>query len=81
MVMNEQQAYAAMFKFIKVWYESTHADELGSMLGSMSLLRDGRTADDAVWQTWLEAVQFALDGGTADLLVLKRDNTSDSEQA
>ncbi|MCW6511408.1 hypothetical protein [Lichenifustis flavocetrariae] len=68
--MTEDEAYAAMFQFIKKIYERTDSDELGGMLGSMSLLRDGQTADPAMMSDWKDAVAYALEHGKADLLEL-----------
>ena len=39
-MMTDKQAYAAMFCFLERLYERTQANELGGLLGSMSLLRD-----------------------------------------
>ena len=57
-----QQAYAAMYRYLEKLYEQTQADELGGMLGSMSLLPDGQPADPAVWSDWLQAINEAKEG-------------------
>jgi hypothetical protein len=57
--LTKRQAYAAMFAFLEEIYNRTHSDELGGMLGEMSLLRDGGTADPAIWAEWEEAVRKA----------------------
>jgi hypothetical protein len=68
--MTEKQAYSAMFYFLNQWYKRTNSNELGGMLGSMSLLDDGCPADPAIVSEWQEAVQFALKGGQPDPLKL-----------
>ncbi|MCG8459054.1 MAG: hypothetical protein MI919_22485 [Holophagales bacterium] len=60
--MSEQEAFEAMFAFLEEVYERTKSDELGSLLGSMSLLPDGQPADPAVWADWLECVNRAKRG-------------------
>lgn len=61
------QAYRAMFLFLeKKWDITGKPDELGSLLGSMSTLEGGSTADPAVWGQWLEAVKTAR-AGTAEV--------------
>lgn len=58
--MNEttqKEAYLSMFAFLERYYELTKSDDIGSLLGSMSLLQDGETADPAIWNDWLEAIE------------------------
>jgi hypothetical protein len=59
MIMSEQEAYEAMYAFLVELYERTQSNTLGSLLGSMSLLPDGKTADPAIWSDWLRCVQRA----------------------
>src|SRR3982751_1764260 len=59
-MLTERQAYAAMYYFLDQLYQSTKSDDIGGLLGSMSLLPDGEPADSAITQEWEEAVQFAL---------------------
>jgi hypothetical protein len=57
-----KEAYAAMFVFLEKRYNITKSDELGGMLGQMSLLPDGGTADPATWGDWLKCVEAAKNG-------------------
>ena len=57
--ITTKQAYLAMFEFLERYYEITKSNTLGSMLGSMSLLKDGKTADPGVWEEWMEAIEKA----------------------
>jgi len=66
--MTDEQAYAAMFHFLDQLWERTKSDDIGGLLGDMSLLPDGSTADPAVAIEWQEAVDFALAGGKAEPL-------------
>ena len=58
--LTEQQAYLAMFSFLEAEYRLSSSDEIGALLGCMSLLSDGAPADPAVKQQWSEAVTAAL---------------------
>ncbi|MEZ0225894.1 MAG: hypothetical protein ACAH83_15170 [Alphaproteobacteria bacterium] len=75
--LTEEQAYAAMFYFLdRLWSTASAEDTrdvLGGMLGGMSLLRDGGTADPAVRHDWDRAVDYALKGGGAGRLVLNKE--------
>jgi len=51
-----------MFRFFEGIYESTQPDDIGSLLGSMSLLADRVPADSALRADWVSAVRAALDG-------------------
>ncbi len=52
-----KEAYSAMYSFLEHEYEMTGSNEIGGMLGSMSLLEDGGTADPAAWNDWVQAVE------------------------
>lgn len=58
-VLSEKQAYAAMFAFLENRYRLTESDDLAALLGSMSLLPGGGTADPAIWLDWLNAINLA----------------------
>lgn len=62
MQLSQHQAYLAMYAFLSEIYTRTHSDELGALLGSMSLLPDGGTADPAIRHEWQAAVAAALAG-------------------
>ena len=53
-------AYTAMFKFLDREYELAKSDDIGGLLGDMSLLESSSTADAGAWEDWLEAVGQAL---------------------
>ncbi|MEL7085049.1 MAG: hypothetical protein AAGM36_11180 [Cyanobacteria bacterium J06597_1] len=78
MKLSSEQAYAAMFAFLAHWYEMTQSDDIGGLLGSMSLLVDGNTADPAIKGDWEDAVRKALDG-SVDLLLRLGEPDSQSE--
>jgi len=52
-----KQAYLAMYSFLDELYSKYEFDQLGGLLGGMSLLPDGSPADPAVWGDWLRAVE------------------------
>jgi hypothetical protein len=65
--ITSEQAYAAMYDFLEDYYNRGHSDEIGGMLGGMSLLGDGGTADPAVRSHWQRALQRAMTEGNAGL--------------
>lgn len=70
-LLTSQQAYLAMFAFLVEEYRLTGSDEIGGLLGGMSLLANGAPADTAVVEQWDLAVQLALAGGVdADLRLI-----------
>jgi hypothetical protein len=49
-----------MFEFLRSYYERGPSDEIGAILGSLSLLPDGQSADPAMISDWNNAVQAVL---------------------
>ena len=58
--LTQEQAYAAMYAFLEQHFRLTNSDDLCALLGSMSLLPDGKPADPAVAQDWQDAIAKAL---------------------
>jgi hypothetical protein len=52
-----KQGYLAMYAFLDSFYSETKSDDVGGLLGDMSFLADGSTADGAAWSDWLKAVK------------------------
>jgi hypothetical protein len=50
------QAFNAIVKFLDDYYNKTGSDDIGSLLGDMSFFSDGSTADEAIWQDWMDAI-------------------------
>ena len=69
-LLDVRTAYAAMYEFLVGFYERTNSDDVGALLGSMSLLSDGNTADPAIWQDWLDSIDKAKSDGN---MLLKLD--------
>jgi hypothetical protein len=65
------QAYDAMYAFLVELYQEFGFDQLGGILGGMSLLENGTTADPAIWGDWLRAVEKAKQGQVDSKLRLK----------
>jgi hypothetical protein len=59
-VVTEKQGFAAMFQFLDDYYMRTKSDEIGALLGAMSMLEDGSTADAAIAYDWRKAVGHVL---------------------
>jgi hypothetical protein len=57
MNLNEEEAFKAMVIFLERYYNETHSDDIGSLLSDLILLNDnGKTADPAAWNDWLNAI-------------------------
>ncbi len=54
--MSELQAFNAMTNFLDLFYNQTKSDDIGSLLGDMSFISDGATADPAAWYDWVNIV-------------------------
>jgi hypothetical protein len=50
-------AFVAMVKFLERYYQTTGADDVGALLGGLSLLPDGDPADQGFKQEWIQAVE------------------------
>jgi hypothetical protein len=60
--LTEREAYAAMYTFLDRIWERNNDIQLGSLLGDMSTLEDGDSADPAARVEWLECVEQAKKG-------------------
>jgi hypothetical protein len=58
MDLTQEQAYRAMFIFVRTYYYriGNVSAEIGELLGDIQLSEDGTPADSAMWQDWLTAV-------------------------
>ncbi|QDO83747.1 hypothetical protein FM037_11525 [Shewanella psychropiezotolerans] len=70
--LSKKEAYLAMYAFLENMYKLTGSDDIGGLLGSMSLLQDGHTADPAAWQDWEDAIVKATSGTIDASLKIKR---------
>jgi hypothetical protein len=55
--LTPKEAYYAMYSFLNELHEKYEFDQLGGLLGGMSVLEDGSTADPALWNDWLRIVE------------------------
>ncbi len=60
MNLNEKEAFIAMFYFLDAYFDRTKSDEIGSLLGDLTLLDDGKPADPAAWEDWQVAINKAI---------------------
>ena len=60
--LTRKQAYLAMYAFLENYYDLSKADDVGALLGGLSLTADGSPLDSAFWVDWEEAVQRVMDG-------------------
>ncbi len=64
--LSIRQAYMAMFRFLESYYDRTHADDVGALLGGMAIDEDGEPMDPAAWSDWLDAVRQTAAERTTD---------------
>ena len=60
--LTSQQAFLAMYSFLEAHYHRSKADDIGALLGSLSLSPSGRSADPTVEGDWENAVRAAVSG-------------------
>jgi len=59
-LLTSEQAFKAMIAFLEEHYNRTGSDSIGSLLGSMNLLTDGKPVDLAMWREWSKCVNKVL---------------------
>jgi hypothetical protein len=67
--LTRDQAYKAMYRFLEIEYELTQSDEIAILLGSMSILEDGSTADPAMSEAWAQALKDMTKGNDIKLKI------------
>ncbi len=72
-VLTVREGYLAMYDLLYRLYEDTGADYLANLLGDMSLLEDGVSADPAMSEDWEIAVSRVKEGKVDASLRLARD--------
>jgi hypothetical protein len=63
--LSEHEAYLAMYAFLSSYNERGRSDEVGALLGSLSLLSNGSPADPALALDWQQACR-AVRAGKVD---------------
>lgn len=59
--LTDLQAFYAMRLFLEKYYEETHSDDVGSLLGDLQFFdKERETADPAAWGEWMECVNKVL---------------------
>jgi hypothetical protein len=61
-VLSKQQAFLAMYSLLEGYWKLGGSSDIAALLGSLSLLPSGRTADPALAEDWDKAVENALLG-------------------
>lgn len=69
--ISVKEAYNAMFSFLEDLYVKYEFDQLGGLLGSMSILPDGSPADQAMWDDWIKCIQKVKGEGIASSMHLR----------
>ena len=58
----EREAYLAMCRFLKSYSERRSSDNIGALLGNLSILPNGESADPAMLEDWKEALRAVRAG-------------------
>jgi hypothetical protein len=66
-LLTEAQAYRAMYFFLEGYWKRTGSPDIAALLGELSLLTDGRSADPAAVSDFREAVREARGAQPVDL--------------
>jgi hypothetical protein len=61
-----------MYSFLEAHYQRSKGDEVGALLGSMSLLPNGTPADAAIEDEWRAAVHLAVSGEVDATMALSK---------
>lgn len=57
MKLTPKEAFEAMTMFLDMFYNDTQSDDVGALLGGMTMNEDGQTFDPAYWHEWMECIQ------------------------
>jgi hypothetical protein len=60
--LTEHEAYLAMYSFLEHQWKLRGSDDLAALLGDLSLLPSGSSADPAMKEDWAAAVSAAVSG-------------------
>lgn len=58
--LTNRQAYLVAYEFLKQFYERVPSDDVAVLLGSMTLLEDGGSADPAMLRDWQKCAELVL---------------------
>ncbi len=70
--LSKKEAYLAMYSFLENDYSLSKSDDIARLLGSMSLLQDGSTADPACWEDWEDSIKKVKSGKVNAELILTK---------
>lgn len=56
---QKQQSYRAMQLFLRRHWERTCSEDIAALVGDLSSLPDGQSADPAAWSDWVKAIEDA----------------------
>ena len=61
-ILSAEQAFETMSRFLERYFERTGANcELAAVLSDIQAMPDGKPADPAAWEDWLDAVSAVLE--------------------
>ncbi len=56
MKLNTLQSFNVMYEFLDMYFLQNRSGDLATILGGMSFVSEGRTADPAMWGMWIESI-------------------------
>lgn len=54
--LTSLEAFKAMTCFLEKYYQQTLSEDIGSLLGDLQILEDGKTVDPAAWADWINCI-------------------------
>ncbi|MBP6870359.1 hypothetical protein KBC04_05725 [Candidatus Babeliales bacterium] len=54
--LTTEQSFNVMYEFLDIYFLQNRSGDLATILGGMSFLQDGGTADPAMWGMWIESI-------------------------
>jgi hypothetical protein len=68
-LLIKSQAFAAMQYFLNQYYQKTLTEDLGGICSCLMLLHDGKPADPAFEEDWLESAKVIIPTYHEDMLI------------
>lgn len=56
-ILTVTEALAVMQRFLEIYWERGSSEEIAILLGSLAIQPDGKCADPALWNDWLQSVK------------------------
>jgi hypothetical protein len=57
MILTAEDGFAAMFEFLRSYWEELKTADLTDVLSEMNPAQHGQSSDPAAWEEWVKAVR------------------------